>query len=116
MHAHMNKTLMFKITAIHRTIHSGQEGNLQDAITRLDIRQCHLSLMEIIKVPTTIIKPIIGHPKGNLDQRLSHYLSNVGHNIEADHLAPILSERTKLRYEIRKDAYRSSLRNLDSQA
>ena len=109
---------MFKITVTHRTIHSGQEVHLQDAITRPDIRRCHLSLTEIINPKTlmTIIKPIIGHPKGNLDQRLSHYLNNVGHNIEADLPAPILSERTKLRYEIRKDEYRSNLRNLDSQA
>ena len=109
---------MFKTTALHRTIHLGHEVNLQDDITRLDIRRCHLSLTEIINPKTlmTIIKPIIGHPKGNLDQRLSHFLNNVDHIIEADPPAPTLSERTKLRYEIRKDAYRSNSRSQDSQA
>ena len=110
---------MFKtLTAIHRTIHSGQEVNLQDAITRRDIRQRRLSLMEITisKLPMTIIKTIIGHPKGNLDQRLSHFLNNVDHNIEADHLAPIRSERMKLRYAIRKGEFLNNSKSQDSQA
>ena len=109
---------MFKTTATHRTIHSGQEVNLQDAITRLDIRQCHLSLMEIIlnRIPMTIIKTVIGHPKGNLEQRLSHYLNNVDHNIEADPPAPILSERTKLQCATRKEESRNNSKSRDSQA
>ena len=109
---------MFKATALHRTTHSGHEVYLQDDFIRLDIKQRHLSLMETThnRIPTTIIKLIIGHPKGNLDPRLSHYLNNVDRNIEADPLAPILSERMKLRYAIRKEGSPNNSRNRDSQA
>ena len=115
MHARTNKTH----TAIYRTIHSGHEVNLQDDFIQLDIRQCRLSLMEIIinlKILMTIIGPIIGHPKGNQDQRLSHYLNNVDHNIEADPPVPILGERTKLQYGIRKGEFLSNSKSQDSQA